>query len=66
VRISLLVDAPVISTMRPEFRQFMKERHQLRAQAAAAPPSQTSTMGSKSSGSASASEPLTSVEQLLK
>lgn len=63
VRISLFFDVPVTSTMRPEFRAFMKERHALRAQTQA--PTGQRNLGT-SSGGADAAEPFTGAQQLLK
>ncbi len=63
VRISVFFQVPVTSTMRPEFRAFLKERHMLRAQTQS--PTGRQNMG-VSGGSADAAEPLTGAQQLLK
>ena len=63
VRVSLFFDVPVTSTMRPEFRAFMKERHALKAQTQA--PTGPKNLGT-SSGSADAVDPYTGAQQLLK
>jgi hypothetical protein len=59
VRLSILFDAPITSTMRPEFRQFMQERYQLRAQQSGG------SSGSRSGGGPTAAEPMTGPQQLL-